>query len=216
MLHLTFLSTLVVGQIQKYPTRPITALAVILLFVCAMNCWHRRRRTNAEYAAAIALTRASFTLRGALITCRSCLIATGETPPRSGGLLDSMLAAETTVREILPAIIGRYRAEGALTWASLHEMEAEVRVLLKTSGRYHPLVVDLICLPAEARYPKSAQPVSNEGFDLMPVSFQAIIHSWYQTKNVEDAPAQHQFTLNRAPGTITVPQPLSADVMSID
>jgi uncharacterized iron-regulated membrane protein len=52
----------------------LTALAAVILAVIGIIRWWRRRRAHAEYAAALALTRAPYALREALSSCRSHLI----------------------------------------------------------------------------------------------------------------------------------------------
>jgi hypothetical protein len=167
-----------IGQLGAHAAPVLTALAAVTLALFGISRWRHRLRVNAEYAAALALIRAPYTLREALSDCRSHIIESGETPPGWRGPMDSMIAADAAVREALPPIIGRYRSAGVLTWALLHEIEADVLTHLASTGQHRNRVLDLIRAPASLDYPRDERPASFEGCDLVPVVFQAIEEAW--------------------------------------
>jgi hypothetical protein len=124
-----------IGLLGAHAAPVLTALAAVTLALLGVSRWRHRLRVNAEHAAALALIRAHYTLREALSDCRSHIIESGKTPPGLGSPLDSMIAADAAVREALPAIVGRYRSAGVLTWALLHQIEAEVLADLASTGQ---------------------------------------------------------------------------------
>ncbi|MBT2793606.1 DUF2471 domain-containing protein [Paraburkholderia strydomiana] len=172
-----------IGQLGAHAGPVLTALAAVPLALFGISRWRRRRRVNAEYAAALALIRAPYTLREALSSCRSQIIECGETPPGRGGPMDSMIAADAAVREALPAIVGKYRSSGVLTWALLHEIEADVMAHLASTGQHRKRVLDLIRAPVRVDYPEDERPVSFEGCDLVSVVFQAIEEVWRRAED---------------------------------
>jgi hypothetical protein len=125
-----------IGQLGAHAAPALTALAAVTLAVFGVSRWRHSLRVKAEYAAALALTRAPYTLREALSDCRSHIIASGETPPGWRGPMDTLIAADAAVREVLPAIVRRYRSAGVLTWALLHEIEADVLAHLASTGQH--------------------------------------------------------------------------------
>jgi hypothetical protein len=106
-----------IGQLGAHAVPLLTALAAVIHALIGIGRWRHRLRVNAEYAAALALIRAPYTLREALSDCRSHIVESGETSPGWGDLMDSMIAADAAVRAALPAMVGRYRSAGVLTWA---------------------------------------------------------------------------------------------------
>lgn len=101
-----------IGLLGAHAAPVLTALAAVTLALFGVSRWRHRLRVNAEYAAALALIRAPYTLREALSDCRSHIIESGETPPGWRGPMDSLIAADAAVREALPAIVGKYRSAG--------------------------------------------------------------------------------------------------------
>jgi hypothetical protein len=92
--------------------------------------------------------------------------------------MDSLIAADAAVRQALPAIVGRYRAAGVLTWVLLYEIEADVLTHLASRGQHHKRTLDLLRAPASLDYPRDERPASFEGGDLVPVVFQEIEEVW--------------------------------------
>jgi hypothetical protein len=92
--------------------------------------------------------------------------------------MDSMIAADAAIRQALPAIVGKYRPAGVLTWALLHEIEADVLTHLASAGQHPKRILDLLRAPASLDYPRDERPASFEGRDLVPVVFQAIEEVW--------------------------------------
>lgn len=70
-----------IGQLGAHAVPVLTTFAAVILALLGITRWRRRLRVNAEYAAALALIRAPYTVREALSSCRSHLIESGETPP---------------------------------------------------------------------------------------------------------------------------------------
>jgi hypothetical protein len=167
-----------IGQLAAHAAPVLITLAAVTLGLFGVSRWRRRLRVNAEYAAALASIRAPYTLREALSDCRSHIIESGETPPGWRGPMDTLIAADGAVREALPAIVRRYRSAGVLTWALLHEIEADVLAHLASTGQHRKRVLDLIRAPASLDYPRDERPASFEGCDLVPVVFQAIEEVW--------------------------------------
>ncbi|WP_208716142.1 DUF2471 family protein [Paraburkholderia graminis] len=99
--------------------------------------------------------------------------------------MDTLIAADAAVREALPAIVRRYRSSGVLTWALLHEIEADVLAHLASTGQHRRRVLDLIRAPASLDYPRDERPASFEGCDLVPVVFQAIQEAWRRARDGE-------------------------------
>jgi hypothetical protein len=196
MLYASFLISTFVEQLQSYAIASLVALVVVTLVLVGTSFRHRR---HAEYVAALALMHAPYTTRETLFHCRSSLIEAGESPPGEGRMVDSLLLAEGAVREALPAIVRRYRADHVLTWAVLHEIDTEVRFLLTSSGKHNPRIVNLICGSAQSNYPKSNRPVSIQDLGLVTMSLQATIRAWYQAENAEDGPPPlNRGTLSKA------------------
>jgi hypothetical protein len=168
-----------IGQLGAHAVPVLTALTALgAVTLLGISRWRHRLRVNAEHAAALALIRAPYTLREALSQCRSHLIESGETPPGWGGPMDSMIAADAAIRQALPAIVGKYRPAGVLTWALLHEIEADVLTHLASAGQHPKRILDLLRAPASLDYPRDERPASFEGRDLVPVVFQAIEEVW--------------------------------------
>ncbi|MGC2042047.1 DUF2471 family protein [Paraburkholderia caledonica] len=174
-----------IGQLGAHAAPVLTALAAVTLALFGVSRWRQRLRVNAEYAAALALIRAPYTLREALSDCRSHIIESGETPPGWRGPMDTLIAADAAVREALPTIVGKYRPAGVLTWALLHEIEADVLAHLASTGRHRKRVLDLIRAPASLDYPRDERPACFEGCDLVPVVFQAIQEAWRRAGDEE-------------------------------
>ena len=122
--------------------------------------------------------RAPYSLREALADCRSHIIESGESPPGRGGAMDLLIAADAAVRDALPALVGRYKSAGALTWEVLYKIEADVLAHLAATGEHPKRVLDVIRAPAERNHPRDERPASFEGHDLVPVVFQAIEEAW--------------------------------------
>jgi hypothetical protein len=102
-----------------------------------------------ERAAAQVLVPTPYATREVLSDRRSLIVESGESPPGRGRLLDAMITADADVRNTLPAIIGRCRSSGVLTWAMLYQIEAEVMAQLAATGKHKEGVLDLIRTPAK-------------------------------------------------------------------
>jgi hypothetical protein len=171
MLHISIMGLDVVEELRKHAVLSFTALAAACVVLFGARRWLRRLRVSAEYAAALALMRAPYSLREALADCRSHIIESGESPPGRGGAMDLLIAADAAVRDALPALVGRYKSAGALTWALLYKIEADVLTHLAATGEHPKRVLDLIRAPAERNHPRNERPASFEGHDLVPVVF---------------------------------------------
>jgi hypothetical protein len=63
-----------IGQLGAHAVAVLTALAAVTVALFGIRRWRHGRRVNAEYAAALALIRAPYTLREALSDCRSHIV----------------------------------------------------------------------------------------------------------------------------------------------
>ncbi|MFM0334836.1 DUF2471 family protein [Paraburkholderia strydomiana] len=163
-----------IGQLAAHAAPVLITLAAVTLGLFDVSRWRRRLRVDAEYAAALASIRAPYTLREALSDCRSHIIESGETPPGWRGPMDTLIAADGAVREALPAIVRRYRSAGVLTWALLHEIEADVLAHLASTGQHRKRVLDLIRAPASLNYPRDERPASLKGATWCQSSFRRL------------------------------------------
>lgn len=94
--------------------------------------------------------------------------------------MDVLFAARAAIREAVPAVVQRHRSAGVLTWALLHEIEAEVLAEVAATGSHNTRILDMIRAPAALEYPKDDRPVSFEGRDFVPIVFGAIEDAWRQ------------------------------------
>lgn len=92
--------------------------------------------------------------------------------------MDVLFAANAAVKEVVPAVVLRHRASGVLTWALLHQIEAEVLAEVAASGKHSTRILDMLRAPAALDYPKDNRPVSFEGNDFVPIVFGEIAEAW--------------------------------------
>lgn len=92
--------------------------------------------------------------------------------------MDVLFSANAAVKEVVPTVVQRHGAAGVLTWALLHEIEAEVLAEVAATGKHSTRILDMLRAPAALEYPKDDQPVSFEGHDFVPIVFGAIDDAW--------------------------------------
>jgi len=93
--------------------------------------------------------------------------------------MDVLFAAEAAVREAVPEVVARHKAEGALTWALIHRIEAEVLADVASTGKHSKRILDMIRAPAALDYPTDDRPVSFKGHDVVPIVFKVIDEAWH-------------------------------------
>ncbi|SAL50020.1 hypothetical protein AWB70_04007 [Caballeronia cordobensis] len=82
------------------------------------------------------------------------------------------------MNEAVPTIVRRYRAGGVLTWAILHQIEADVLAEVAATGKYSYRLLNMLRASPALGYPKDDRPVSFEGHDFVPPVFGAIDDAW--------------------------------------
>jgi hypothetical protein len=92
--------------------------------------------------------------------------------------MDQLFAADAAVKEAVPAVVSRYRAAGVLTWAILHQIEADVLAEVAATGKYSHRLLNMLRASPALDYPKDDRPVSFEGHDFVPPVFGAIDDAW--------------------------------------
>ena len=107
MLHISIVGLDVVEELREHAVLSFAAMCLVLF---GARRWLRRLRVSAEYAAALALMRAPYSLREALADCRSHIIESGDSSPGRGGAMDLLIAADAAVRDALPALLQRYKS----------------------------------------------------------------------------------------------------------
>ncbi|SAK70276.1 hypothetical protein AWB82_04205 [Caballeronia glebae] len=92
--------------------------------------------------------------------------------------MDQLLAADAAVKEAVPALVNRYRVAGVLTWAILHQIEADVLAEVAATGEHSHRVLNMLRASPALEYPKDDRPVSFEGHDFVPPVFGAVDDAW--------------------------------------
>jgi hypothetical protein len=89
-----------------------------------------------------------------------------------------MYAADAALKAAVPAAVRRHRAAGTLTWALIHQIEAEVLNEVAATGKHSARMLGMLRASPAMGYPKDDQPVSLEGHDVVPSVFGAIYIEW--------------------------------------
>jgi hypothetical protein len=92
--------------------------------------------------------------------------------------MDAMYAADAALKAAVPAAVRRHRAAGTLTWALIHQIEAEVLNEVAATGKHSARMLGMLRASPAMGYPKDDQPVSLEGHDVVPSVFGAIYIEW--------------------------------------
>lgn len=92
--------------------------------------------------------------------------------------MEPLFAAEAAVRAMVPNVVRRHRAEGILTWALLHRIEAEVLAEVAATGKHNKRFLEMLRAPEALRYPTDDRAVSFEGHEFVPIVFGAIEEAW--------------------------------------
>ncbi|KDR38704.1 DUF2471 family protein [Caballeronia glathei] len=94
--------------------------------------------------------------------------------------MDVLFAAEAAVRKAVPSVVAHHKSEeGALTWALIHRIEAEVLGDVASTGKHSKRILDMIRAPALLEYPKDDRLVSFTGHDVVPIVFKVIDEAWH-------------------------------------
>lgn len=91
---------------------------------------------------------------------------------------DDLDAAGEAAKRAVPGVVLRHRSSGTLTWALLHQMEAEVLAELVASGEHPAVVLQMIRSAPVFGYPVDDRPVSFGGASVVPVIFGQIEEVW--------------------------------------
>ncbi|MFC5551746.1 DUF2471 family protein [Massilia aerilata] len=91
---------------------------------------------------------------------------------------DELTAADEAANCAVSQIVMRHRHLGVLTWALLHQIEAEVLVELRASGEHSTSTLNMIRASPLLCYPKDDSPVSFGNASIVPVIFGQIEEAW--------------------------------------
>jgi hypothetical protein len=92
--------------------------------------------------------------------------------------MDAMYAADADLKAAVPAAVRRHRSAGTLTWALIHEIEAEILAEVAATGKHSARMLGMLRASPAMGYPNDAQPVSLEGHEVVPTVFGAIYAEW--------------------------------------
>ncbi|MUI10921.1 DUF2471 family protein [Massilia dura] len=92
--------------------------------------------------------------------------------------MDEFELADQAVRAITQSVVLRYRTVGVLTWALLHQIEAEVLDEAARSGEHDQAVLNMMRAPAAMVYPRDDRPVSFTGHSFLPIVFSEVKDAW--------------------------------------
>jgi hypothetical protein len=96
----------------------------------------------------------------------------------NGESMDALYAADSALKEEVPAAVSRHRATGTLTWALIHQIESEVLAEVSSTGKYSARMLDMLRSSPAMGYPSDDRPVSFDGHDVVPSVFGAIYAEW--------------------------------------
>lgn len=94
------------------------------------------------------------------------------------GILEDLDAADEAARQVVPAVVMRYREAGVLTWALMHRIEAEVLDELDATGVHPKAALSLIRSSPVWGYPRDDRPASFGGATAVPIIFRQIEEVW--------------------------------------
>ena len=93
-------------------------------------------------------------------------------------IMDDLARAEAAVSAITQAVVARHRTVGALTWALLHQLEAEILAEAARSGEHPEKVLQMLRAPKAMAYPVDDAAASFAGHGFVPIIFGNIIGAW--------------------------------------
>ena len=93
-------------------------------------------------------------------------------------ILDGLRSADAAVKEVSRTVVSQRRHFIVLTWALLHEMEAEVLAELVGSGEHSPMIVNMLGAPEAMAYPKDSRVVSFNRHEFLPIVFGGLERAW--------------------------------------
>lgn len=91
---------------------------------------------------------------------------------------DELDIAGEAAERVVPGVVMRHRSAGILTWALLHQMEAEVLAELEASGEHETAILRMIRSAPVFGYPTDERPASFENASVVPVIFGQIDDAW--------------------------------------
>lgn len=94
------------------------------------------------------------------------------------GILEDLDAVDEAARQVVPAVVMRYRESGVLTWALMHQIEAEVLDELDATGVHPKAALSLIRSSPVWGYPRDDRPASFGGATAVPIIFRQIDEVW--------------------------------------
>jgi hypothetical protein len=94
------------------------------------------------------------------------------------GILEDLDAADEAARKIVPRAVMRYREAGVLTWALMHQIEAEVLGELEATGVHPRAALSMIRSSPVWGYPRDDRPVSFGSASAVPAIFLQIERAW--------------------------------------
>lgn len=93
-------------------------------------------------------------------------------------LWDELDTAGEAAERIVPGVVTRHRSAGILTWALLHQMEAEVLAVLEATGEHDPAALRIIRSASVFGYPTDERTVSFGEDEAIPIIFDQIVGAW--------------------------------------
>lgn len=94
------------------------------------------------------------------------------------GILEDLDAVDEAARLIVPRVVMRYREAGVLTWALMHQIEAEVLDALDATGVHPKAALSMIRASPAMRYPTDDKPASFGNASVVPAIFLQIEEAW--------------------------------------
>jgi hypothetical protein len=94
------------------------------------------------------------------------------------GILEDLDAADQAARLVVPRVVMRYRESGVLTWALMHQIEAEVLDELEATGAHPKAALGMIRSSPVFSYPQDERPASFGDASVVPSIFLHIENAW--------------------------------------
>jgi hypothetical protein len=80
--------------------------------------------------------------------------------------------------EITPGVVLRHQSAGVLTWALLHQIEAEVIDEIAATGKFSKQVLRMVKSAPAFGYPTDDRPANLERHEVLPILFKDILKCW--------------------------------------
>lgn len=94
------------------------------------------------------------------------------------GILEDLDAVDEAARQVVPGVVMRYRESSILTWALVHQIEAEVLDVLEATGVHPRAALSMIRSSPVFRYPQDERPASFGNASAVPAIFLQIERVW--------------------------------------